>query len=221
MTSFSESHLAEANLWFMQKKTAIYSGFDDVILDADVPVLNDIFEILLTGSVYGEDDFLMFICGLEHWLQSRNSKKVVRFIYAGNDHQRVRAGVKKLSSHCEIDIKGFLDIEDLLVTQRRAAVNAYIRLPSRFHFHHKAIELIAAQKPILCFPIEIDEVIKIIRQVDGVLYSCGSIEDISAGFEAAYVRQGRIKSNSNLSQFSWQGQARALESILDNVRLHP
>jgi len=218
MTSFSESHLVEANQWFEQNKTPIYSGFDNSILDINMPVLNDSFEILLTGSVYGEDDFQTFICGLEHWLRNRNPEKPVRFIYAGNDHQRVHAGVQNLSSLCEIDIKEFLDIDDLLVAQRRASINAYIRLPSRFHFHHKAIELMAAQKPIICFPIEVDETIEIIRRVGGVLYSCGSIEDVSMGFDTAYKNPNGKKINSILSEYSWQGQANVLEKILENTR---
>ena len=218
MTSFSESHLAEANQWFEQNKTVIYSGFDDAVLDTNMPVLNDVFEILLTGSIYGDYDFQTFVCGLGHWLQNRNPEKLIRFMYAGNDHQRVRAGVQSLSSLCEIDIKDFLDISDLLVAQRHADINAYIRLPSRFHFHHKAIELMAAQKPMICFPAEVDETIEIIRRVGGVLYSCGSIEDVSMGFDSVYKNPDRKKANSILSEYSWQGQASVLEKVLKNTK---
>jgi hypothetical protein len=219
MTSFSKSHLAEADQWFEQNKTAIYSGFDNAILDTHMPVLNDAFEILLTGSVYGEDDFQTLVCGLEHWLRNRNPKKKVRFVYAGNDHQRVHAGVQNLSSLCKIDIKKFIDMDDLVVAQKRADINAYIRLPSRFHFHHKSIELMAAQKPIICFPMEVDETIDIIRRVGGVLYSCGTIEDVSMGFDLAYENSNEKKTNLNLSEYSWQGQATALEKILESTRL--
>jgi hypothetical protein len=218
MTSFSKSHMVESNLWFQQNKTPIYSGFDNAILDINVPVLNDTFEILLTGSIYGQDDFQTFIFGLEHWLRNRDSKKPVRFIYAGNDHQRVQNGVQNLRSLCEIHIKEFLDIGDLLVAQRHANINAYIRLPSRFHFHHKAIELMAAQRPIICFPKEVDETIEIIRQIGGALYSCGSIEDVSKGFDTAYKNLDGETNNSILSEYSWQGQASVLEKIFEGTR---
>ena len=134
------------------------------------------------------------------------------------DHQRVHAGVQILSSLCEIDIKEFLDIDDLLIAQRRADINAYIRLPSRFHFHHKAIELMAAQKPIICFPSEVDETIEIIRRVGGVLYSCRTIEDLSDGFEAVCRNPYAKKGNSKLAEYSWQCQAKALMKIFENTR---
>ena len=109
-------------------------------------------------------------------------------------------------------------IDDLLVAQRRANINAYIRLPSRFHFHHKAIELMAAQKPIICFPAEVDETKKIIRRVGGILYSCVSIEDVSMSFNLAYQYPNGKTINPNLSEYSWQGQANALEKILESTR---
>jgi glycosyltransferase involved in cell wall biosynthesis len=110
-----------------------------------------------------------------------------------------------------------LDIDDLLIAQRRADINAYIRLPSRFHFHHKAIELMAAQKPIICYPTEVDETIEIIRRVGGILYSCGSIEDVSLGFDAAYKKPNAKNINSKLSEYSWQSQANALEKIFERT----
>ena len=218
MTSFSESHLAEANQWFGQNKTTIYSGFNDAVLEAKDVSKSEDYEILLTGSIYSEDDFQVFINGLAHWLQNRDQKKPVRFIYAGNDHQRVLNGSQKLSGLCDVEIKDFMKIEDLLVAQRRADINTYIRLPSRFHFHHKAIELMAAQKPIICFPTEVDETIKIIERVDGVLYSCGSVAEVAKGFEAAYGNQVKQKSNSKLVEYSWQGQAKKLASVLEDTK---
>ena len=219
MTSFSESHLAEANQWFMQNKTAIYSGFDDAVLRAKDVSKNKVYEVLLTGSIYDEEDFQAFINGLAQWLENRAQKNPVRFIYAGNDHQRVRNGMQKLSGLCDIEIKDFMKIEDLLVAQRRADINTYIRLLSRFHFHHKAIELMAAKKPILCFPTEVDETIEIIKRTSCVLYSCGSVADVVQGFEAAYRNQVKQKNNSNLTEYSWQGQAKILEKILEDAKV--
>jgi hypothetical protein len=77
----------------------------------------------------------------------------------------------------------------------------------------------AAKKPILCFPTEVDETIEIIKRTSCVLYSCGSVADVVQGFEAAYRNQVKQKNNSNLTEYSWQGQAKILEKILEDAKV--
>ena len=219
MTTFSEGQSAEADLWFHQQKTVIYSSFDN---DPKHSQESDgtVFEILLSGSIYREERLEEFITGLEIWLKRRSgtSARPVRFSYAGNDHKRVAVAAQKLERVCSLDISGFLPIEKLIRRQNRADLNAYIRVPGAFIFHHKLFELLDADKPVLVYPEEVPESIAIATDVSGTLHSCESPEDVAKALGQSETSVHRPVDREKLARYSWQGQVEILEKVLDNAR---
>lgn len=218
-TTFSEGQSAEADLWFHQKKTVVYSGFDETDAEPVTPS-RDLFEIFLTGSIYLEDNFAGFVAGLEGWLQSRSgtSHRPVRFSYAGNDAERVGKATTRLEGLCELDVGGYLPLDKLIARQHAADVNAYIRMPGAYIFHHKLFELLNADRPILVYPKEVQEAETIASDVGGALFSCGSTREIEKALDHIEKSVSPSVNHKHLMAYSWQGQAELLESVLNNVR---
>lgn len=221
MTTFSEGQSAEADLWFHQQKSVVYSGFDNVAKKQKKTDGAE-FTVLLSGSIYREDKLDEFIAGLELWLKNRNPKaaKPVCISYVGNDQTRVALATKKLSHLCRLDIGGFLPIDHLIERQAQADVNAYIRLPGSYiyHLHHKLFEMLDADKPILVYPEEVPESVRIADDVGGTLHSCASPHDINSALTACEIKTDASVNSQKLAYYSWQRQAEILERVLDDAR---
>ncbi|NQW00553.1 MAG: hypothetical protein HQ483_12695 [Rhodospirillales bacterium] len=228
MTTFSRGQALEAGDWFAARKSVIYSGFDEAdIGPADAPAKPDgAFEILITGSLYGAREFQVFTDALTNWMtaQKRTQPDLhLRLIYAGNDHLRAEPALRPLAALCSLDIRPFMALAELLAAQRRADLNVYIRWPGPFIFHHKTVELLSAEKPILCYPPENDEACQMVAGVGGVLYSCATQQQIEAALSQAFADRASPAEwdRAALTAYSWQGQAAVLEEVLEGARRQP
>lgn len=219
MTTFSFGQKDEADQWFHQKKTVLYSGFDVPEAAVQGRPESTHFDILLSGSIYRKENLSGFVDGLEQWLRDRSTiAKPVRFSYRGNDQQRVAHGVERLKALCKLDIGGFMPLADLIERQRVADVNTYIRMPGAFIFHHKLFELLAADRPVVVYPEEIKESEIIADKVGGAFYSCGAPGDVAMAFAKSEKAGTQPVSFEKLAHYAWQGQAESLETVLENVR---
>ncbi len=212
MTTFSEGHRAEAERWFGQDKTVIYSGFD---APAAPTAVSGPFRILLTGSLYDDACLARFIAGLRAWLQGQAGPAAV-FSYAGNDGERVATLCLPLKGLCTLDIRGFMDLGDLAALQRASNLNVYIRAP-RSLFQHKILELLAAGRPVLSFPGESDEARGIAEEVGGCLLACETEEDVARALRKVSSNPPPSPDADKLNAYSWRGQGEKLAGVLERL----
>ena len=210
MTVFSESHRDEANRWFGQDKTVIFSGFNDVA-GASLPKQADAFRILLTGSVYGEARLACFIGGLRAWLAAIPTNNVI-MSYAGNDGEQVARQASVLQGHCEVVIHDFLPYDDLLAAQKTASLNVYMH-NSRNLFQHKVLELLAAGRPIISVPGEGQEAIQIAARVGGCLLPCETEEQVFQALQKVSSQALPATNADKMNGFSWASQSEELADL--------
>ncbi|HEC14414.1 MAG TPA: hypothetical protein ENI72_01520 [Rhodospirillales bacterium] len=212
MTTFSQGHRLEANRWFGQDKTVIYSGFHET---ADPPAGDGPFRILLTGSVYDDACLARFISGLRAWLEGQTGPAVV-FSYAGNDGERVAALAGPLKGLCTIDLREFMAQDELAALQKSSSLNAYIRTP-RSLFQHKVLELLAAGRPVLSFPGESDEAVGIAAKVGGCLLACETEEDVARALQKTFSAPPAAPNTEKINAYSWPAQAEKLAAVLERL----
>jgi len=223
MTTFSNCQRDEAAQWFGQTKSTVYSGYDLTAADRSTVTDSPRFKLVLTGSIYSRQHLQTISDALASFLRAhRNFRKTpMLFVYAGSDGAQVSDALRTLGDDCEQQIYGYLPMDDLRHHQQTASLNLYIRKPGKFIFHHKLIELLAAGKPILCFPEEIDEARRIADEVGGVLYSCATQADIKAVLTQSMDREASAGMNRAIDTYSWQGQSVILEKVLADARRTP
>ncbi len=218
MTCFSNMHKEEADQWFGGSKSIVYSGFKKSVLTEPPPSPSDNLQIMLTGATYDQIFLQHIMTGVLRWADTLNDdeKNRVKFVYAGSDVGPVASVAEGFKKSYRVDLLGYLPIEQLQAIQRKSLVNIYVK--SDRTFHHKLIELLAAKKPVLCFPAEIAEAAHIAESVNIPLYSCQTIEDITASINACLRHSTTIYDASEaLENLCWENQAVPLENVLLNA----
>ncbi|MBL6931622.1 MAG: hypothetical protein ISR45_01645 [Rhodospirillales bacterium] len=210
MTVFSESHREEADHWFGQDKTVIYSGFNEAAA-ASPPQQAGAFRILLTGSVYGEASLACFIGGLRAWLAAAPIGNVI-LSYAGNDGEEVASQAAVLQDHCEINIQDFLPYDELLALQKAASLNVYMR-NSRNLFQHKVLELLAAGRPVLSVPGEGREAMRIADRVGGCLLPCDTEQQVFQALQKVSSHALSATDVDKINAYSWPAQSKELTRL--------
>jgi len=220
MTAFSEGQLREANLWFGQEKTVLYSGFDEVLLKGSEPSTETGIRVVLTGSIYHEENLTVLVRAIATWIETadRIGAGEATFVYAGNEMERVERLTLPLEGICRRELHGFLPLKELYALQRGASINLYVRMPGSFIFHHKLFELLAAGQPAACFPEETDEALRLAADVGGTFHSCRDEAAMCRALDGA-LSGTRIRPDfDRLRRYSWAGQAVILERVLGSAR---
>lgn len=220
LTAFSEGQLHEANPWFDQEKTVLYSGFNEGLLGGSEPAPETEFRIVLTGSIYHEENLAALVRAVSRWIGTADDigAREIAFVYAGNEKHRVERLTLPLDGTCRREIHGFLPLEALYGLQRSASVNLYVRMPGEFIFHHKLFELLAAGQPAACFPEETDEALRLVADVGGTFHSCGNEAAMRQALDDALSGTSDRPDVDRLRRYSWAGQAVILERVLGTAR---
>lgn len=214
MTSNSELMADSAKKWFKQRRTTIYSGVAPELTNGRFARReNDEFRIVLVGSLYHEPLLQDFLCGVEAWLQrlSESERSHVRLTYAGSNTKMVERNVGRLRSACAVDCTGYLSFCQFVELIQSASVNAYLWRAATFH--HKLIELLACDRPIIAFPGEHEESKALARQVSGKLNCCPTTYALVDCLEAMWRGELSQKPETNrpaLQSFTWDAQAHIL-----------
>jgi len=220
ITAFSEGQMREANLWFGQEKTVLYSGFDEALLANPEPPAETGYRVVLTGSIYHEENLAVLVRAISTWIGTadRTGTGQVTFVYAGNEKERVERLTLPLEGNCRRELYGFLPLKGLYALQRGASINLYVRMPGAFIFHHKLFELLAAGQPAACFPEETGEAIRLVSDVGGTFHSCRDETSICHALDAVLSGTRDQPNLDRLRQYSWAGQAVILERVLGMAR---
>ena len=105
------------------------------------------------------------IQGVRIWFEGLTDaeKSKVKITYAGHDSEAVKQAINEQNNFCKLDLKGFITVEELKQIHENSIANLYIKIYTTFH--HKTIELLSAGRPVICYPSEIDEAIRIANNV--------------------------------------------------------
>ena len=157
-----------------------------------------------------------FVDGVEQWLDRGGVPRgmVAEVVYPGADHKRARMALARLKDRARVEVHPYLPLYELAALCRSAAANAYIR--SSFGFHHKLLELLSTERPVLAYPGESAESRTLAARTRGVLYSCEIPDEICDALDDCCRRShGSSSPRVSSGEFSWSAQAAMLEATLD------
>lgn len=215
MTVYSGNHKLEADKWFCQEKTVIYSGYNNgtTPLMAKPPVNPN--AIVLSGSLY-DDNHLKLLCdGIRTYADDQQLDGRVSLLYAGNDAQRFERAASTIGNTCTAKYVGYLDPDALLALQASALANVYIVNPQSL-FQQKLLELLAAARPIITLPNESAEAEQIAHSLGGTLYNCADASSVSNALRQC-ARQTEPVTPTGIETYSWAMQTKRLREIMLRV----
>ncbi len=221
LTANSRFHGEQGERWFNRKVVTLYDGIPEEFLQMNADSTTVDFRIVLVGGTYGEEVLAGFLRGLSGWVLSlpEETRRLVRFTYAGSDADKVRAVWEELfpaQQPCESEIWGYLPLARLAEICASAAVNTYLWLPSTFH--HKLMELLICRHPVIAFPGEHEESRNLASCLGGELVICENEKDVGLALQEIWVQQTESSKNEKpnclLRSFTWDTQALILEDIL-------
>lgn len=217
MTVFSEGHRAEAERWFPQEKTVLYSGFPKPFLDQPAPAENGIFRVTVTGSLYDAGGIESVLDAFAGWIAKRGLDPAqVELAYAGGGTTHMERAAQMLEGRCRTALTGFLPLGDLRALQAASALNLYIRSP-QVPFHHKLPELLSAGRPVASFPGESDEARAIAADAGAAFFPCENAADLERAFDTAHSGAAPAPDRGRLAAYTWEEQARVLERVLQEA----
>jgi glycosyltransferase involved in cell wall biosynthesis len=221
-TSNAQLHAAIAARYHHQRHAVVYSGVvpEMIARDGVVPDRKT-FRLTLVGSVRDPELLQRFLQGLSNWLDSLQSgdRQLVELLYAGPSHERVRnaSGVSSLS--CRVRIERYLPLAELGRICQTAAVNTYQWSP--LTFHHKLLELLACRRPVISFPGEHEESIRLAREIGGDLRPCSSDRALEAALSEIWHnwRNGSVDNlpSVDVTALTWDVMVRKLEAFLMEI----
>ena len=218
LSTFSHFNSIDAQKWFTSPKTVIYSGFWQRDLDLTYDLNEDTINISLTGGIYNDQSLNELLKGIKIWLEGlpQKERSKVYLTYAGNDTESVDRMTKQLKNLCHLNLLGFISIEELQKIHKNSIANLYIK--ANRTFHHKAIEILSAGRPIICYPEESSEVINLANATNINFYSCSTPENISQALsESLNTASNKVRENKALRELTWNFQARKLENLFQNI----
>lgn len=213
------------DIWISNLRITVYSGFHKETEKSLLQGRDEIFRILLIGSIYSSNNLKTFFTALEAWLNSINKeeRKKIEFIYAGGNWEEVQTAAISLSDLCNLKIEKYIEHDQLYEFMRNSNVNAYMA-HGQF-FHHKIIELLACNKPILCYPADNQESTQIVKSVQGNMYSCSDTDKIVDSLNSIWEQRNNEAlpqiDQEALASFSWEMQAKSLIDVfLKSIAKH-
>lgn len=210
MTVLSESHCDEADRWFSGMKSVVYSGVD--ARPGDRP---EAFRITIAGSVYDELRLAQLVWGIRQWLGAAD-RGAAEFVYAGNDQKLVETATTPLEEFCERRFMGYLPLDELAALQASSHVNVYVH-NERCLFHHKALELIAAGRPILSYPDESDETRRLASEAGSALFVCADRGEVADALDVISGDTLPMPRPDALADYAWRARAEVLERVFAQV----
>lgn len=210
LTALSNAYLIHGGRRFRAPGKVVHSGLPQALLDRPPPQGAG-HRLMLTGSTYGAATLAGMLDGLRRWLDS--GRDDVTFTYAGTEAARVAEAAAGLP--CTVEIHDFLPLEQLMTLQAEAFINLYCCVDAADRFHHKLLELLAADRPVACLPAEAAEAGRLTAEVGGLLESCTGPEQLAAAIERAWARRDRPVgvSREKLGAFTWEAQAEVLATL--------
>lgn len=221
VTTNARFHGEKAQALFALPFEVIYSGVDERLVEASKrPVPADRFRIMLAGSIYSPSLLAKYAKGVSLFVArlSLEQRASVQVCYAGHEGNAVAQVFARVAPHIGIDLSGYLPLPELFHRYALSAVNSYIW--SGATFHHKAVEMLAADRPVISFPNEFSETKRIAERMGAELLTPDCSEDFANVLSNIYSRwrDGRIGTSLvNYRELTWDAEADKLEAAFENT----
>jgi glycosyltransferase involved in cell wall biosynthesis len=210
MTVLSAVHCDQADRLFPHiSKAVLYSGVDAIAGTAARKSEGGL-DLLLTGSIYDDATLARLAAAISSWTHRRGHGETV-LRYAGNDAKRVRQAAERAG--IRLHIEGYLPQPKLHALQASVSANIYVHDP-RCLLHHKALELIAAGRPMIAFPGETDEVIGLAREAGTMLFTCPDASAVGHALDVIADDPPPVVDAGARANFTWEARAAVLEQVL-------
>jgi hypothetical protein len=212
--------------WQRTGSEVIYSGVEDAFFRVEASAFEgpSAIDIVLAGSLYFATHLGAVLNGIAQWFNSlpMNERCQVTIRYAGGDVALFEQMVKKTVPHLRAEALGYLPIQEFAHLCRRSNVNIYLAHPAGFH--HKLLELLACDRPILVCPAESEESKNLAREHGGELIEAATESDVAERLSRIIRDSGnrglRVTSAANrIHRYTWRQQARLMEAVLLGVSL--
>lgn len=211
-TVLSKAHGNTLPLQRDSKFKTVYNGISPALMqlvksDGRDSELRD--EILITGSLYRSDILAQLLQAIHGWQQEHPGTNIT---YAGGDEDILDQAISNVDSAVEVKKLGSLSPHDLWQRQRNVRMNVYVRNPPNL-FHHKLLELLAADRPILAYPGETDESHMLVKSVNGLFFACEDKNQVYQALDHAISTVRTPLDVASLNKFSSQHQAENLGEL--------
>lgn len=225
ITANAEFTAQKARKWQHADSTVIYSGVDDAFFrpraETDASCTTREFIITFVGSLYSSAALDALLSGVHHWARSLTSdeRQCVLIRYFGVDVQMFAKASKKWVPDLRSQLNGYVAIDELAKACKAASVNAYVVHTQGFH--HKLLELIACDRPILAYRAESDESRLLVMNAGAELLEATTPTQVTVLLTQLHGRQRlpgtETKKAPKHPKYSWGNQTRELEQVFINV----
>jgi hypothetical protein len=224
-TSNSVAYQRIASKWLRPiRQQVVYSGVADPFL-ARAPAAEhrtDKRELLLVGSTRAATDLQTYLAAVAEWANElpATARARLRFVYAGSNHRQVAEALRTTPLPCETRVLHQLTLAELAAHLHRAFANSYI-VCGNGGFHHKLLELLAAGRPLVCFPAETAESLQLSAQSSTPLASCQSGAELQAALATAWVHAADVSPATATPAWRWADFAVELERFFQSILRNP
>lgn len=190
----------------------IYSGVDAPIkFNSDFVLKNAGSKyIFLSGSIYDKVLLTELVQVLTNWeTQYPGRNELITFVYAGVNASIVEEYRVELEKKYRVQIFDQLSEELYYSLCAYSSLNMYIKSPRTFH--HKLIDLLVFNKPLMAYPSEDAEGLKIVEGESGNLIST---EELRAFLNTLSLSESQLRIESLYSNYSWRVQTTQLLNVL-------
>lgn len=208
-----------ASKWQKAKASIVYSGVEEAFYQRPGSEGRDSrFVLNLVGSVYSRAQLERFLDGVRLWFARlpEGHRERVAIRYLGGDVEMVNAVAERKLPGMTMDIRGHVPVAEFARHCASAGANAYIAYHATFH--HKLLELLATDNPVIAFPNERKESIDLAKSFTGGLHVAPTSEDLArllGELHAQYASGVRRQhAGPDPRAYSWRDQARLLERVL-------
>ena len=214
LTSNAEYHLQIARKWFRQPRTAvIYSGVVDAFYAArqEPKQTSQETTILLVGSTYSQVVLAQFVAAFKLWRDGLADGSTMRLHYAGSDDERVLAMLQAAGLSDISEVYKQLPLPELARLVRNAAAVCYLWAP--FTFHHKLLELLVVGAPVISYPGEHVESLRLASECATPFFPCRDVNQLTAAFDRALAFDSFGTPSANMPVWRWSDFALTLEQF--------
>ena len=219
LTTLSIEHAKQTRHFSQSEITVVRSGIEQERPRATAAA-QSARTIVLSGSLYAPDRVREFVSALCQWQSATKPSTPVRLVYAGSDTDLFKAAVPDPAElSVEIHIEGPLAPDELMSLQSSAWANGYISNAPNL-FHHKLLELLIRNRPVIAYPGETRESEEISRDFGATLCVCRHQADLSNAFEKCLGIEEPVFETPNpiaVKQMSIEAQAAQLLSVLQRA----
>ena len=221
-TSNASHHEQIASRFLWQQRTqVVYSGVAEAFFASSLTLTSAPKQFMLVGSTYDGVRLRRFLHVAKEWIDglSPSDRHALKFVYAGSDHDRVRQALAEVALPCAVEVTPQLSIEELAQRCRVSFANCY--LWAEFTFHHKLLELLVSGRPVVSFPGEAAESLRLASLSPTPFASCANAGELLEALTRAWNRRDAPPVVNTSQPWKWSDRAAGLDAFFSEIVRRP